>query len=140
MTDLIFFKYGIATSLSAFSASAAADSRALAAATSAAFSAALSAASLAICEAYSLANSFGSIKSAPAFAKLTTAWTRSIKGMIVRFLALAAGDDPEHGVGQRSLELTRFISRRPHPDILISSCVVRITGIAFGWMGASDDL
>jgi hypothetical protein len=50
---------------------------------------------------------------------------------------LPSHHDLERIIRQKSLQSLRLIPGRTHPDISCSSAVVRITGIAFGWIGAT---
>src|SRR3954454_408114 len=73
-------------------------------------------------------------------AKLTTACTRSIKAEVMVVIVPPRKEGPcarrwrrpEHGIGQGPLHLGGFIPWRA-PSC--SSRVVRITGIALGWIG-----
>jgi hypothetical protein len=52
------------------------------------------------------------------------------------FLVCPARDNLQRIIGQWSLQSFRLVPRRAHPDIA-SSCVVRITGMALGWIGST---
>jgi hypothetical protein len=52
------------------------------------------------------------------------------------FFQVAPRNDLQGVVWQRSLKCLRLVPRRAHPDVVLSS-VVRITGIAFGWIGST---
>ncbi|MEH2563463.1 hypothetical protein V1289_003090 [Bradyrhizobium sp. AZCC 2289] len=54
------------------------------------------------------------------------------------FLVDSSRDDLERIIRQRPLQRLRLIPRRAHPDIaLLVRRQDRITGIAFGWIGAA---
>jgi hypothetical protein len=54
-----------------------------------------------------------------------------------RIFLHAAGDDPQRPVRQRPLQGQGFV-RRAFIQVSTSSGVVRITGIAFGWMAPTS--
>jgi hypothetical protein len=59
---------------------------------------------------------------------------------LIRLCGLLVGPthhDPERIIRQWPLQRLRFIPRRAHPDTSRSSSVVRISGMAFGWIGAT---
>jgi hypothetical protein len=51
-----------------------------------------------------------------------------------------AHDDPERVIRQWPLQRLGFVPRRTHPHVPFYLSVVRITGMALGWIGSTTAL